>query len=195
MIDVEKIKKLREDVELSIAECKKALEKTDGDVEKAKAILIEEQSRLASKRKGRETGEGIIASYVHNNRKVGVLLDLRSETDFVARSSKFEELAHLLSLQIAAMNPLFVARDNVGKELLEEKTDKWRSEYKKEGKPESVIEEIIEGKIDKFYQEVCLLEQTFIKDDTKKVKDMVDAYVAEFGENIVIKRFSRYEIG
>ncbi len=195
MIEVEKIKKLREEIELSIAECKKALEKTGGDVEKAKALLVEEQSRLASKRKGRKAEEGIIASYIHNNKKVGVLVDLRSETDFVARSSKFEELAHLLNLQIAAMNPRFVTKQDVSQELLKKKMDKWRSEYEKEDKPESVIEEIVKGKIEKFYQEACLLEQTFIKDETKTVRDIIDSYVAEFGENIVVERFTRYEIG
>lgn len=195
MIDVEKIKKLREELELSISECKKALEKTRGDIGKAKNLLIKEQTRLASKRKGRRTEEGVIAAYVHNNQKVGVLLDLRSETDFVARSNKFQDLAHLLTLQIAAMNPRFVGREDVAKELLKEKINNWRSEYKKKDKPESVIEEIIRGKLDKFYQEGCLLEQTFIKDEAKTVKEVIDSYVAEFGENIVVKRFTRYEIG
>ena len=194
MVDVEKIKKLRQETDLPIASCKKALEKAGDDMKKAGILLAEEQKRLAGKRKGRSTEEGIITSYIHNNKKVGVLLDLRSETDFVARSDKFEELAHLLNLQIAAMNPRFVSEEMVPEELMEKNKNDWRQGYEKEGKPTHVVEDIIKGKTENYLKEVCLLSQPFIKDDSKSVKEMIDSYTAEFGENIRVERFARYEI-
>ncbi len=194
MVEIEKIKTLREETGLSLGECKKALEEKNGDMEKAKTFLAKRESRLAAKRKGRSTRQGVITSYVHNNKKVGVLLDLRSETDFVARSDKFQKLAHLLSMQVAAMGPEFVSREKIPNGVLEEKKNEWRKEYEKEGKPEKVVEEIIEGKLEKFEEEVCLLAQPFIKDDEQTVEDLIDSYRAEFGENITVERFTRYEI-
>ena len=194
MVDVEKIKKLRQETDLPIASCKKALEKAGDDMKKAGILLAEEQKRLAGKRKGRSTEEGIVTSYIHNNKKVGVLLDLRSETDFVARSDKFEELAHFLNLQIAAMNPRFVSEEMVPEELMQKNKNDWRQGYEKEGKPAHVVEDIIKGKTENYLKEVCLLSQPFVKDDTKSVKEMIDSYTAEFGENIRVERFARYEI-
>jgi len=194
MVDVEKIKQLREETGLSLGECKKALETAGGKIEKARSILKKAQKKLASKRKGRAVEQGLIASYIHSNRKVGVLLDLRSETDFVARSKRFYKLAHFLTMQIAAMNPKFIKKEDIPADFLREKREVWKAEFKGQGKPDEVIDDIVEGKMKKLEKEISLFSQPFIKDEDKTVKDVVDSFTAEFGENIVVKRFTRYEI-
>lgn len=192
-MDLEKIKKLREETNISLGECKKALEQAGGDLVRAREVLAEREKKLARKRKGRETGEGVIASYTHSDRRVGTLLDLRSETDFVARSEKFKQLAHDLAMQVAAMKPRFVSASRMEKEYLRKKKEEWREEFS--DKPESVREEIVEGKTEKMKEDICLLSQEFIKQEGKTVREVIQGYVAEFGENIRVERFERYAIG
>ena len=194
MISIDQIKKLRQETGISISECKKALEKAGGDEEKAKIMLREWGEELAEKKSEREAGEGIIESYVHSNKKVGILLDLRCESDFVARSDNFQKLAHEICLQIAAMKPLYVAGENVPSDILENEKKIYREQMKNSGKPENIIDKIIEGKIEKYKKEICLMSQLWVKDGTKTIKELVDEYIAKLGENIIVKRFTRYEI-
>ena len=194
MISIDQIKKLRQETGISISECKKALEKAGGDEEKAKIMLREWGEELAEKKSEREAGEGIIESYVHSNKKVGILLDLRCESDFVARSDNFQKLAHEICLQIAAMKPLYVAGENIPENILENEKKIYQEQMKNSGKPENIIDKIIEGKIEKYKKEICLMSQLWVKDGTKTIKELVDEYIAKLGENIIIKRFTRYEI-
>jgi len=191
-MDIQKLKKLREETNISLGKCKEALDQAGGDLDKAREIIEKKMSALAGKRKERTTGEGIIESYVHPNKKIGALVDLRCETDFVAGSSKFKNLAHDLAMQVAALAPRYVEGSEMPSAYLEEKKEMWKKEFK--DKPQAVIEGIIQGRIKKIEEEDCLLEQPFIKNEEKKVKDIINACVVEFGENIRIERFVRYDI-
>lgn len=194
MISIEKIKQLREETAVSMAECKKALEQSKGDLNKAKEILRKMGEQLANKKQSREAGEGIIEAYIHTNKKIGVLLDIRCETDFVARSKEFQELAHDLVLQIAGMKAEYVKEEDIPKEVLEKEREIYTAQFAKMDKPEEIKKKMVEGKINKFKKEVCLLTQPFIKDPSKTIKDIIHSYIAKLGENIVVKRFVRYEI-
>jgi elongation factor Ts len=194
MIDINLIKKLREETGISFAECKKALEETQGDLERAKEILRKWGQEVAGKKAERETGEGIVDSYLHPNKRIGVLLDIRCESDFVARSSDFHKLAHEICLQIAAMNPLFVREDDIPKEIIAKEKEIYKEQLKDSGKPNKIIDEIIEGKLKKYREGVSLLSQPWIKDEKIAVKNLIDEYIAKIGENIVIKKFTRYGI-
>jgi len=191
---VDKVKKLREETGISLMECKKACEETKGDIEAAKEILRKKGQAMAAKRSGRSTGEGIIHSYIHHNNKLGVLLDIRCESDFVARSDDFKELAKNISLQIAAMNPLFVGKDEIPVEVLDKEKEIALEQIKNSGKPAEVIEKIVEGKLNNYSKENCLLSQPWIKDNSKTVEDMVKETIAKTGENISVSRFTRYEL-
>ncbi len=192
---IEKIKQLRQETGISLAACKKALEEAGGDIEKAKTLLREWGQEVADKKAERGTKEGIITSYIHPNKKVGVLLDIRCESDFVARSDDFQKLAHEICLQIAAMKPLYPKEEDIPENILEKEKDIYRQQLKDSGKPEKVIEQIIEGKLKKFKEQVVLMSQPWIKEDKKTISDLVNDYIAKLGENITIKRFIRYEIG
>lgn len=194
MMSIDKIKQLREETGVSIAECKKALEETKGDLEKAKEILRKWGKEFAGKKTERETKEGIVESYIHPNKKIGVLVDVRCESDFVARSPDFQKLAHELCLQIAAMNPLFLQEEDIPEEFLDGERKIYKEQFAGSGKPRKVIDQIIEGKLKKYKEGVSLMSQLWIKDESKTVKDLIDEYVAKIGENIVVKRFIRYEI-
>ena len=194
MITIDQIKKLRQETGVSITECKKALEESNGDFEKAKEVLRKWGRELAGKKSERETGEGIIESYIHPNKKVGVLIDLRCESDFVARSSEFQKLAHELCLQIAAMKPLFLKEEDIPEKFIEGEKNIYKEQLKDSGKPEHIVNQIIEGKLKKYKEQVSLLSQVWIKDDQKTIKDLIEEYVAKLGENIIIKDFTRYEI-
>jgi len=194
MITIDQIKKLRQETGVSITECKKALEESNGDFEKAKEVLRRWGRELAGKKSERETGEGIIESYIHPNKKVGVLIDLRCESDFVARSSEFQKLAHELCLQIAAMKPLFLKEEDIPEKFIEGEKNIYKEQLKDSGKPEHIVNQIIEGKLKKYKEQVSLLSQVWIKDDQKTIKDLIEEYVARLGENIIIKDFTRYEI-
>ncbi len=194
MISIEQIKKLREETGLSIFEVKKALEDAKGDVKKAKELLRALGKKVASKKTDRETTAGLIDSYVHPNSKTGVILDIRCESDFVAKSSDFKNLAHELCLQIVAMRPLFVKEEDIPEEFLNGETKIYKEQIKDSGKPENIVKQILEGKLKKYKQEVSLLSQLWIKDDTKTIKNLIEDTIAKVGENIEVKRFSRFEV-
>ena len=194
MVTIDQIRKLRQETSVSIIECKKALEEAQGDINLAKEILRKWGRDFAGKKLKRETKEGLIETYIHPNKKIGVMLELGCESDFVARSEEFQKLAHELCLQIAAMNPLFLDLKDVPEEFLEGERKIYREQFSDTGKPRKIIEEIVEGKIKKYKEEISLLSQPWIKDETKTVKDLIDGYIARMGENVVVKRFVRYEI-
>ena len=192
-VDAKLVKTLREMTGAGILECKKALEETNGNLEEAVELLRKRGIAKAAKKAGRETKEGIIHAYIHAGGRVGVLLELNCETDFVAKNEVFKELANELALQIAAMRPQYVSRDTVPKEVIEKEGEIAREAAIAEGKPEHIAEKIAEGKVEKFLKEVCLLEQPYIKDDKKTVEDLIKEYIAKLGENIQVRRFTRYE--
>lgn len=194
MDNIEKVKKLREETGISLMECKKACEEASGDIESAKEILRKKGQSMAAKKFERQTGEGIIDSYIHQNNKVGVLLDIRCESDFVARSEDFKILSKEICLQIAAMNPIFVSDNNIPAEVLEKEKEISNEQYKDSGKPADVIEKIVEGKVKSYIMETCLLSQRWIKDNSKTIEDLINEKIAKIGENITISKFIRYEI-
>jgi len=194
-ITSEMIKELREKTQAGMLDCKKALIECGGDMEKAVDYLRKKGLAAANKREGRVAKEGIIASYIHNNSKLGVLLELNCETDFVARNQDFQDLAKDLCMQVAAANPLYVSPEDVPAEVLEREKEIYREQLKESGKPANVIEKIVEGKLTKFYSEVCLLEQEFIKDNKVLIKDLIKNKIATYGENITVGRFVRFQIG
>ena len=194
-VDAKLVKTLRDMTGAGFMECKKALEETGGNLEEAVEVLRKKGVAKAAKKAGRETKEGLIHSYIHAGGRVGVLLELNCETDFVARNEVFKELANELALQIAAMKPKWVKREDVPKEIIEKEGEIAREAAIAEGKPEHIAEKIAEGKVNKFFQENCLLEQKFIKDETKTVEELIKEYIAKLGENIQVGRFCRFEIG
>ncbi len=194
MANIDQIKQLREETCISLAECKKALDETGGDIEKAKDILKKWGKDLAGKRSSRETGHGVIESYVHPNKRIGVLLDIHCETDFVSKGEDFQNLAHEICLQIAALKPLFIKDENVPEDVLDREKKIYQDQAKELKKPQEIIKGIIEGKMKKYMQSICLLDQSWIKDEDKTVRDLIEEYIAKIGENIVVKSFIRYEL-
>ncbi|WP_038055513.1 translation elongation factor Ts [Thermodesulfobacterium hydrogeniphilum] len=194
-ISLELIKQLRERTAAGFSDCKKALEEAGGDIEKAVDILRKRGLAIAAKRAGKEASEGVIAAYIHSNKKIGVLVEVNCETDFVARTDEFQEFAHNVAMQIAATNPIAVSRDQVPQEILEREKKIYEEQLRESGKPENIIPKIIEGKLEKFYKENVLLEQDFIKNPEITVQDLLNELIAKTGEKIVIKRFCRYQIG
>jgi len=191
----EMIKELREKTQAGMVDCKKALVETSGDMEKAVDFLRKKGLASADKKMGREVTEGIVASYIHSNSKIGVLVELKCATDFVARNEDYVTLAKEIAMQIAAANPLYVSLEEVPAELVEREKDIYREQMKSSGKPENVVEKIIEGKLAKYYSEICLLEQEYIKDGSVKIKDLIKQKIAIFGENIEVGKFARFQIG
>lgn len=191
---IEQVKKLRQETGVSLAECKKAIEEAGGDIEKAKEILRKRGRDLAGKRAGRDAGEGIITSYIHPNNKVGVLLDIRCESDFVARSDDFQNLSKEICLQIAAIAPQFVNSEEIPEEVIEKEKELYREQLRDSGKPEDIIAKILDGKIKDYIKNNCLLSQSWVKDNTKTIKELIDECIAKIGENILVKRFSRFEL-
>jgi elongation factor Ts len=194
MPNIEEIKKLREETGVSMMECKKALEKTNGDIEKAKKVLRERGVELAGKRAARDTGEGLVASYIHSNNKVGVLLDIRCESDFVAKSDDFKSLAHEICLQIAAAKPKYVKEEDVTDGEIKEEKEIVLKQCEGSNKPQNIVDQIVEGRIKKFKKEVVLLMQPWVKDDKQTIEDLINDKVAKIGEKIIINRFERFEI-
>jgi len=194
MSELEQIKQLRSETGVSLNECKKAIEEGKGNLEAAKEILKRKGQDLAAKKAGREVGEGIIDSYIHDNRKIGVLLDLRCESDFVARSDNFKNLSREICLQIAAMGPAFIKEDDIPEEILEKEKKNYLEQLADSKKPEEVMNKIVEGKVKNYIKENSLLSQVWIKDNAKTVKDLIEECVAKTGENIVVGRFTRYEL-
>lgn len=189
------IKELRDKTQAGMMDCKKALVETGGDMEKAVDYLRIKGLASADKKMGREVSEGVVASYIHSNNKLGVLVELKTVTDFVARNENFQELGRELAMQIAASNPLYVSVEDVPADVIEKEKIIYREQMKDSGKPENVIEKIVEGKLQKYYSEVCLLEQEFIKDGSIKIKDLIKEKISIFGENIEVGKFSRFQIG
>jgi len=194
MATIDQIRELREQTGVSIIECKKALEESNGDFEKAREILRKWGKELANKKSSREAKQGIIEAYVHPNKKVGVLLDLHCETDFAKKSDDFSKLAHELCLHIAAMKPLFLSDADIPENFLAGEKQIYSEQIKDSGKPENILNQIVEGKLKKYKEQVCLLEQFWIKDDQKTIRDLLNDYIAKLGENITIKSFTRYEV-
>ncbi|APT72152.1 elongation factor Ts [Thermosipho sp. 1063] len=195
MISAKLVKELRDRTGAGMMECKKALEESNGDIEKAIEVLRKRGIAKAAKKASRETGEGIIASYVHFNKRIGVLVELNCETDFVARTEEFQELGNKIAMHIAAMSPRWVKREEVPQEVIEKEKDIYREQLKDSGKPENVIERIIEGKLNKFFEENCLYEQKFAFDEEKTVEDMIKEAIAKIGENIKVSRFVKFTVG
>jgi len=194
-ITIEMIKELRERTGAGVMEAKRALEEANGDMEKAVTILREKGVIKAAKKAGRTAKEGIIEAYIHTGEKLGVLVEINCETDFVARTDEFKKLAKEIALQIAGMNPQYVSKEDVPPEVIEKEKEIYRVQLKNEGKPDHVIEKIIEGKLEKFYEEVCLLEQPFVRNPEIKVKDLITEAISKLGENIVVRRFARFVVG
>ena len=194
MASISQIKQLREETGVSISECQKALDESRGNIEKAKEILRQWGKELANKRSGREARHGFIKSYIHPNEKIGVLLDIRCESDFVARSDEFKKLANELSLQIAAMNPLFLTEEEITEEFLDGERKIYQEQFRNSGKPQKIVDQIIEGKLKKYKEEIVLLSQPWVKDENKKISDLINEYISKIGENIIVKRFVRFEI-
>jgi len=187
------VKQLREKTNAGMMDCKKALVEAGGDLEKAEDILRKKGIASASKKASRSVKEGVVASYIHLQGKVGVLVEVNCETDFVAKNDIFREFVKDLTLHIAAAHPVYVVRDEVPEPVIEREREIYREQVK--GKPANVVEKIVDGKLDKFYGSVCLLDQAFIKDPDKTIKDLVASKIAELGENIVIRRFARFAVG
>ncbi|HUV35826.1 MAG TPA: translation elongation factor Ts [Patescibacteria group bacterium] len=194
-ITPQQVKELRERTGAGMMDCKKALQESTGDIDKAITILRERGLSAAAKRAGREAKEGCIFSYVHPGDRLGVILELNCETDFVARTDDFQVLGRNIAMQVAAASPLVVRREEIAPEMLEHEKEIYRKQAKASGKPEKIIDKIVEGKLEKFYHEICLLEQPFIKNDKETVEDVVKATIGKLGENIVVKRFARFNLG
>jgi len=194
-ITIDQIKALREETGAGIMDCRKALEQSDGDYDKAVEMLRQKGIEKAAKRADRVASEGIIELYNHGQGRVGVMVEVNCETDFVARSEAFRNFAHEIALQIAAGNPLYISDEDIPEEILEAEREKARAFALEEGKPENVVERIVEGRLKKFMDEVVLLRQPYIRDDSITVKDLLMQNVGSLGENIIIRRFERWALG
>jgi elongation factor Ts len=195
VIKAEQVKELRERTGSGMMECKKALTETDGDLEKAILYLREHGLAAAAKKAGRSTGDGKIEAYIHPGSKLGVMVEVNCETDFVARTDEYQSLCHEIAMQIAAADPRYLERDQVPESLLEQEKEIARAQALSEGKPEKLIEKIVQGRMEKFYQAVCLLEQPYVRDPGQSVGDLVKEAISKLGENIVIRRFVRFRLG
>lgn len=194
-MDMEKIRELRERTGAGIVDCKDALAQSKGDIEQAVDILRKKGLALAAKKVGRVTKEGIIDAYIHPGDRLGVLVEVNCETDFVARNQDFRRFVRDIALQIAASEPLVVSREELSPDIITREKDIYRSQMQDVKKPPEIIEKIIEGKMEKFYNSVCLLEQPFVKIPEKTVGDYLKEQIAKFGENILIRRFIRFRLG
>jgi elongation factor Ts len=193
--DLEKVKELRARTGSAILDCKNALEETTGDIEKAIELLRKKGIAKAEKKFERPTIEGVVDSYIHAGERLGVLVEVLTETDFVARNQEFRQFAHDIAIQIAACDPLAVSRENLSLEIIEREKRIYEGQAGTSGKPAQVIEKIVQGKMEKFYADVCLLEQPFVKIPEKRIGDYLKEQIAKFGENIRIKRFVRFKLG
>ncbi|HHE72447.1 MAG TPA: translation elongation factor Ts [Chloroflexi bacterium] len=194
-ITAAKVKELREATSAGILDCKKALEATGGDFEKAVDYLREKGLAQAAKRMDRTAQEGLIHAYVHGGGRIGVLVEVNCETDFVARTEEFRTFVNDIAMQIAAMSPLYLTRDDVPEDVVAREKEIYRAQALEEGKPERVVDRIVEGRLEKFFKQACLLEQDFIRDDSLTVEELLKQMIAKTGENIVIRRFTRYQLG
>ncbi len=194
-ISAAQVKELRSMTGVGIMECKEALAASEGNVDSAVEYLRKKGLKRAETKSARSTEQGCIGSYVHTNQRIGVLVEVQCETDFVARSEDFQEMIRDVAMQAAAMKPLFLSREEVSADLIAKERAIFEEEVKSQGKPDNVVAKIVDGKIDKMYSEICLLEQSFIKDNTQTVDHVVKSMISKLGENIVVKRFARFELG
>lgn len=194
-ISAELVKELREKTGAGIMDCKKALTEADGDIGKAVEYLRKKGAALAEKKGSRATNDGVIEAYIHPGSRLGVMIEVNCETDFVAKTADFKTLARDLAMQVAAANPSAVAREDIPEDVVAGEREIYRTQAINEKKPEKIIERFVEGKLDKFFQENVLLEQNFVKDPNKSVKQLLTECIAKVGENITIKRFTRYQLG
>ncbi len=194
-VNAKQVKQLRELTGAGWMDCKAALAANGGDVEQAVAWLRKKGMAVAQRKAGRTTSEGCVASYVHAGSKIGVMLELNCETDFVARTEEFRRLAHDMAMHVAAAEPRFIRREDVSAEMLDKEREIYRGQVIASGKPEKIADKIVEGKLEKFYEENCLYEQHFIKDDKLTVKEVIDAVIAKVGENVTVRRYVRFKLG
>lgn len=189
------VKELRDMTGAGMMDCKKALTASEGDVEGAIKWLRQHDLATAEKKAGRIAAEGIVDSYIHEGGRIGVLIEVNIETDFAAKNKDFKELVYELAMQVAAMNPKYVTRDEVPEEVVEREREIARAQAIKSGKPEHIVERIVNGRLEKFYEEACLMEQSYIRDDNKTCEQLVKELIGKIGENIKVRRFVRYEMG
>ena len=195
MISAQMVKELRETTGAGMMDCKKALVETNGDMEKAVDYLREKGLAAAAKKSGRVAAEGVVESYIHGAGKIGVMIEVNCETDFVAKTPEFHSFVRDLAMQVAAANPQYLSRTEVPAAIIEHEREILRAQALNEGKPEKIVDKMVDGRVEKFYKDNCLLEQTFIKDPDKSVTDVVNAQISKLGENIVVRRFVRYQMG
>jgi elongation factor Ts len=189
------VKELRELTNAGFSDCRAALVETNGDIPKAVDVLRKRGQAAAAKKSSREASEGLIGHYIHAGGKIGVIVEINCESDFVARTEAFQHLCHDVAMHIAAVDPRYVRREDVTQEMLEHEKEIYTAQARATGKPEPVIQKIVQGKMEKFYEETCLYEQHYIKDETQTIGEMINAAIAKLGENIAIRRFSRYKVG
>jgi len=194
-VDAKLVKELREKTGAGMMDCKQALVKSSGDLDKAVDFLRKSGIAKAEKKVSRVAKEGMVYSYIHQGSRLGVLLEIGCETDFVAKTEGFQELAHNVAMQIAATNPIALCREEVSQKVIDREKEIYTEQAKSSGKPDNIIEKMVEGRLNKFYQETCLLEQNFIKDPDKKLKDIITETLAILGENITVNRYVRFAIG
>src|SRR5437868_6161394 len=194
-ISAAQVKELRDKSGAPMMDCKKALAEAKGDLEQAIVLLRKRGTAVAERKAGRVTSEGAVASYIHAGGKIGVLVEVNCESDFVARTEDFKELVHDIAMHIAASDPKFIRKEDVSPEAFEREKDIYRAQAKTTGKPDNVVERIVEGKMGKFYEEVCLYEQPFIKDQTINVSQLIASKIGKLGENISVRRFARFKVG
>ncbi|WP_092068268.1 translation elongation factor Ts [Dendrosporobacter quercicolus] len=195
MVTAQMVKELRERTGAGMMDCKKALTETKGDLEKAVDFLREKGLAAAAKKAGRVAAEGVVEAYIHGGGRIGVLVEINCETDFVAKTDNFKALARDIAMQIAAANPSFVRREEVPAEIVEHEREVLRAQALNEGKPANIVEKMITGRVEKYYKEVCLLEQAFIKDPDRTVTQLINESISKIGENISVRRFTRYQLG
>jgi elongation factor Ts len=194
-ISTEQIKQLRDKTGAGMMDCKRALEETGGDMEKAVEYLRKKGAATAAKRADKVANQGVVESYIHAGGRIGAMVELNCETDFVAKTPEFKQLAHDIAMQIAAMNPQYISREEIDKSVIEKEIEIYKSQAMNEGKPAQIAEKIAQGRLEKYFQEVCLLEQSFIKDSGKTIKDLLDEQTSKVGEKIVIRRMMRFQLG
>ncbi|MGH9702027.1 MAG: translation elongation factor Ts [Candidatus Acidiferrales bacterium] len=194
-IPAQQVKELRERTGAGFSDCRAALVETAGDLEQAINVLRKKGQAAAQKKAQRQASEGLVSHYIHAGGKIGVLVEVNCESDFVARTEEFQRLCHDVAMHIAALDPRFLRREEVTQEILDREREIYREQAKATGKPDAVIEKIVTGKMEKFYEENCLYEQHFIKDEGTTVKELIDLAIAKLGENIAIRRFTRFKVG
>lgn len=194
-ISSELVKQLRDKTGAGMMDCKRALEETGGDMEKAIEHLRKKGAATAARRADKAANQGVVESYIHAGGRIGAMVELNCETDFVAKTPDFKRLAHDIAMQITAMNPQYISREQIDKTVIEKEVEIYKSQAMNEGKPANIAEKIAQGRLEKYYQEVCLMEQSFIKDSGKTIKDLLDEQTGKVGEKVVIRRFKRFQLG